>query len=430
MLGLKALRARHLSRRGEHTAALSMCGLRDVSVLSKAGMHLTVLERSSRPSVERATALARIGEIDAAIEMAARFAGGKSARSLLGFLASAAPERSEDLVRSRSGLEGLYAFCLCASGRSEQAATIQAGVSGWHRLVERLRVGDLYGARGHFVRIFLEAGLSVPTFYWRGCGIDFSSLQSSSKEGEISGGPRISVVLTAHNEEDCLAVAVESLLAQSWRDIELVIVDDASSDTTGQIAAGFAERDPRVKLVSLEQNLGLWGAKNAGLQRCSGEIITSHDADDWSHRDKLALQVQPLLQHASLQATTSYMVRIEQSSGQPFTRNARNYLRWNPSSLMFRRSLLKESGGFIDKLLGSDCEFVDRLETRYGATAHCHLRLPLSIGLQRGGSLSNKFRDGSQALVRIRHWEDWRRWHVAGQLFGPALSCDTEGVSR
>jgi glycosyltransferase involved in cell wall biosynthesis len=204
---------------------------------------------------------------------------------------------------------------------------------------------------------------------------------------------------------------VKSLLVQTWQNIEVIIVDDASTDGTYALAEEFSRRDCRIKVVRLDQNVGLWGAKNVGLQHCSGDFVTMHDADDWSHPQKLELQVYPLLADTCLQATSSYMLRVDQKTGIPFTRNARNYLRWNPSSFMFRAKLVVELGGFIDSLLGSDCEFIARAEIAYGVSSHVQIRKPLSIGLQRVRSLSNRYRSADDGLLRLRHWEDWRLWH-------------------
>jgi glycosyltransferase involved in cell wall biosynthesis len=253
-----------------------------------------------------------------------------------------------------------------------------------------------------------------PEVGWLPTGLDYDSLGVNHKGGQpiATSGPLISVVLTAHNEERYLAIAVNSLRVQAWQNIEIIIVNDASTDTTQKVAEELAHIDGRIKVVELPRQVGLWAAKNAGMQHCSGEFITMHDADDWSHPRKLELQVEPLLCDARLQATTSYMVRIEQDSGLPYTRNASNYLRWNPSSFMFRSGWLNEGGGFIDKLLGSDCEFISRIELRNGTKSHLRIRLPLSIGLQRGGSLSNKFRSTDGGVIRMQHWESWRKLHV------------------
>lgn len=422
MFGLNILRARFLSRRGEHAAALAMCDMEDVYVLSRAGMHLSVLEMTDKPSIERALALARSGQTAAAIEMARRYANRPAARTLLGYLATLEPESIKPITENRSGLENVSAYCHYATGEPASTEAQLEKISPLHGMVLALKTGRTERAKERYRAFFAVCGLEAPEVDWLPGGLNYDTLESrGSGADERLHKPLISVVLTAHNEERHLASAVNSLRAQSWRNLEIVIVNDASTDGTQLVAERLAATDERIRVITLDQNIGLWGAKNAGLQHCRGDIITMHDADDWSHHRKLELQVEPLIRDGKLQATSSYMVRIDQDTGVPYTRNARNYLRWNPSSFMFRASLIEDCGGFADKLLGSDCEFIARIETRSGARSHQHVRLPLSIGLQRGGSLSNRFRSGSEGLVRLQHWEQWRRQHAAGNLRGPVL---------
>lgn len=414
MLRLRTLRARHLSRTGQHTAALSVCRMSDEYVLSRAGMHLSVLDRSERPSIEHAVALARTGRVGAALEMSRCFAGKVAARTLFGMLAVDAPQEVARLLDRQRGAEEIRAYCAFASG-AEYAAGPEP-ISPIHTMLGALRAGRSEAAHAQFERLFLQAGLDVPDVAWGSQGMQYASLTCERYGHAIESGPLISVILTAHNEEQLLAVAVRSLLTQSWRNIELVLVDDASTDGTWAVAESLARADGRIKLVRLERQLGLWGAKNVGLQHCTGDLITMHDADDWSHYRKLEVQVAPLLRNRRVMATSSYMVRIDQDTGVPYTRNARNFLRWNPSSFMFRPELVRQWGGFLDKLLGSDCEFVARAETVFGVDTHLHVRLPLAIGQQRSASLSNRFRTGAEALVRFQDWEAWRRRHVRGEL--------------
>ena len=164
--------------------------------------------------------------------------------------------------------------------------------------------------------------------------------------------------------------------------------------------------------MSLPENIGLWRAKNIGLRHCSGEIVTMHDADDWSYTSKLELQVMPLLNNKNLLATSSYMIRIDETTGIPYTRNACNFLRWNPSSFMFQKKILKEIGNFKTHWLGGDCEFVSRLEAYSGIKSHIRIKKPLTIGLQRQHSLSNRFRSDEAVKERLLHWESWRKEHL------------------
>jgi hypothetical protein len=91
----------------------------------------------------------------------------------------------------------------------------------------------------------------------------------------------LSVIVPVYQVEDYLADCLDSILNQSLRDIQLVAVDDASTDGCARILSRYAERDPRIVLVTLEHNQGLGAARNAGLARATGEYVWFLDSDDW-----------------------------------------------------------------------------------------------------------------------------------------------------
>lgn len=104
--------------------------------------------------------------------------------------------------------------------------------------------------------------------------------------------PRVSVVTPAFNAERTIAAAIESVRAQTCPHWEMLVVDDASSDDTAAIVAGFAARDSRIRLIRLESNSGTPGrAKNAALPLARGEFLAFLDADDLWLANKLELQL-------------------------------------------------------------------------------------------------------------------------------------------
>jgi glycosyltransferase involved in cell wall biosynthesis len=101
--------------------------------------------------------------------------------------------------------------------------------------------------------------------------------------------PRVAVIVPVWNDEAHLAQAVESVLAQTYRDWEAIIVDDGSTDRSAEIAETFARRDPgRIVVVNLEHNSGLAEARNRGIAASShGELVTLLDSDDYLREDYL-----------------------------------------------------------------------------------------------------------------------------------------------
>lgn len=104
-----------------------------------------------------------------------------------------------------------------------------------------------------------------------------------------TSNPLVSVVLAAYNAEQYIQQAVDSILQQTYPDFELIVIDDASTDTTPEILSTCA--DPRIKILRNEKNLGPYGAANRGISMARGEILARHDADDVSMPERFAHQV-------------------------------------------------------------------------------------------------------------------------------------------
>ena len=98
--------------------------------------------------------------------------------------------------------------------------------------------------------------------------------------------PKVSVIIPAYNTEAYIAKAIESVLEQTLTDIEVIIVDDASSDKTVEVAKSFT--DPRLKVIVNQQNLGAAAARNRALRAAQGEWIAVLDSDDWYAPERLS----------------------------------------------------------------------------------------------------------------------------------------------
>jgi len=89
----------------------------------------------------------------------------------------------------------------------------------------------------------------------------------------------VSVIMPAYNVEPFVGDALNSALAQTTRNLEVVVVDDGSTDGTGRVVAEIARQDPRVRLVH-QQNRGLAGARNTALAAARGDVFALLDSDD------------------------------------------------------------------------------------------------------------------------------------------------------
>lgn len=97
----------------------------------------------------------------------------------------------------------------------------------------------------------------------------------------------ISVIITVYNGEKYIKKAIESILNQTFKEIEIIIVDNKSNDKTLEIIKNLKEKDSRIKLVELNENQGPGNARNIGIEFSKGEYIAFCDADDWIEKEML-----------------------------------------------------------------------------------------------------------------------------------------------
>lgn len=114
---------------------------------------------------------------------------------------------------------------------------------------------------------------------------------SSTKEMSPWKPGLVSVVMPAHNSQSSVAESVQSVLAQTCQDWELIIVDDASHDGTLTQARRFASDDPRIRVVALEHNVGVAEARNRGIAAATGQYLAFLDSDDLWLPNKLETQI-------------------------------------------------------------------------------------------------------------------------------------------
>ena len=108
--------------------------------------------------------------------------------------------------------------------------------------------------------------------------------------------------MPVYNSERYLAEAIESILAQTFTDFELLIVDDASNDGSAEIAQRYAALDTRIRFFQHERNMGQAPALNTGLAEATGDFITNMDSDDISLPRRLEKQVRFLQTHPQIGA--------------------------------------------------------------------------------------------------------------------------------
>ncbi|HEY8473040.1 MAG TPA: glycosyltransferase [Natronosporangium sp.] len=241
--------------------------------------------------------------------------------------------------------------------------------------------------------------------------------------GKVQGGRTISVVVTAYRPGPGLATAVRSLLAQSWPDLEILIVDDGSPSEYDPVLEACLALDDRVKLLRQPANAGTYAARNAGLDAATGEFVTFQDSDDWSHPRRLADQVAPLLRDPALVATVSDGLRVTDRLVITHTPGRDPYA-VVPSSLMLRKAAVLARIGYFDAVRReADSEYLGRLQAAFGPAALERLRANYSLIRYTPNSLSRTdIRPGWMHPARLAYKSAYHLWHrqiAAGEA--PAL---------
>lgn len=178
----------------------------------------------------------------------------------------------------------------------------------------------------------------------------------------MTNTPLVSVVIPAFNASDTLEQTLLSVSAQTYRNLEIIVVDDGSADHTALIARNYGKLDPRVRLVQ-KSNGGVASARNAGTQAASAEFVAFIDADDLWHPTKITKQMALLTNSGNDMALVYAPFRRIDMSGMVLG-SSRNHrvdgwvvnrhffvnIIGNGSSILVRKHVLEQIGGYSTRL--------------------------------------------------------------------------------
>src|SRR5699024_4032739 len=111
----------------------------------------------------------------------------------------------------------------------------------------------------------------------------------SSATDETIYGPKVTVIMPTYSPGKGIWTAIRSLLEQTWKNLEIIVVNDASPSRYRSLYSELEQLDSRITVLHQEVNAGAYVARNSGLRFATGEFVTTHDDDDWSHPDKIAI---------------------------------------------------------------------------------------------------------------------------------------------
>jgi glycosyltransferase involved in cell wall biosynthesis len=232
--------------------------------------------------------------------------------------------------------------------------------------------------------------------------------------------PVVSVVMPTYNAEAHVTEAIQSILGQTLRDIELIVVDDASTDGTVGRVLKIAANDARLRVFTCTVNRGPYWARNLGLLHARGHYVANQDADDTSDSERLASQVAALgASSGAVICVTNYQ-RVDAETG-AVVMNRGLPERLSYQSFLFRRAEVLGEVGFYDTVrFAADDEFYHRVMRRFGRHGVSHVRRPLYKAKVVSTSLTFVDRssldahddpDGHLSPVRRQYVQKYRKWH-------------------
>ncbi|AEI11591.1 glycosyltransferase family 2 protein [Cellulomonas gilvus] len=250
-------------------------------------------------------------------------------------------------------------------------------------------------------------------------------LTSPLRAGTVRG-PLVTVVTTTYRPGPELLGSVRSILAQTWADLELLVVDDASGPDHDALLDRVEAMDPRVRVLRLPENGGTYLARNAALAVAQGVYVTGQDDDDWAHPQRIERQMEPLLRG---EARSSIALALRATSDLRLTKPGGRPVAVHQPTFLAERDVLREVGGYLHARKGADRELVERVTQASGRSPHL-VELPLSVYRLTASSLSRaEFGPGWAHTSRLALWALADRAHERAVEAGEPFATVVERVA-
>lgn len=223
---------------------------------------------------------------------------------------------------------------------------------------------------------------------------------------------RVTILMSAYQPDLPLLTAVRSAMEQTWRNVELFVVDDASGSDYAGILDQVEAMDPRVHVIRKAVNGGTYRARNAALRRSTGDFVMTLDSDDYLHPQGVESLVTPLLKWPGVMATRSQGIRVTEDL--QFTRPGYRPRFTAAASLMFRLpSVVSRIGYFDTARKGADTEYALRILAAFGPKALYDIKQVFTV-LRSGETLSSaEFSQGWRHGARHEYKSNYGLWHAA-----------------
>ncbi|EAI3517233.1 glycosyltransferase family 2 protein [Campylobacter coli] len=238
---------------------------------------------------------------------------------------------------------------------------------------------------------------------------------------EIKQGPLVTIIMPVYNAEKTISFAIDSILNQTYKNIELIIVDDYSNDSTLEFIKQKQKIDARIKIICNKQNLGPYISKNKALDISDGEYITGHDADDWAHPQRIEKQVDFMLNNPKIKAMVAKKIRITEEGkivNFYISKKAEDdgILSTAFISCIIDATFMKSKLGYWDSVrFGADSEIMNRIKS-LDESIYVEENIFTMFCLESKTSLTNHPKHGISKItgmsdIRRKYFDSFKNWH-------------------
>ena len=283
---------------------------------------------------------------------------------------------------------------------------------------------------------YLFSSNKLKKIHWKRGATSFDSLCSKNIKTDLLGkvinyvfDKKVSIVVPVFNAEKTIGTSLKSLVGQTWKNIEIIVVNDSSTDKTHEILSEFEKTYPQLKVIKNRKNMGAYTSRNLGVEASVGDFVAVMDADDWAHPQKIEKQIIPLLLNQNLQATISHWVRCSDALNCSKVRAGRSWVHRNVSSLLIRKSVLSFLNGWDKVRVNADTEFYERLIAKFGKRSILEVLpdVPLSLGRNQTTSLTQTSETHLVTQfggIRKIYMDFARMWHMNTEKYDNPSSRD------
>lgn len=175
----------------------------------------------------------------------------------------------------------------------------------------------------------------------------------------------VSVIVATHNNEATIRQSLHSLMNQSAANLEIIVVNDGSTDGSASIIEELRRQDPRIQVLTNDVCIGTGASRNRGMKAARGEYLTFQDGDDVSHHTRIERQLSEISRNPIVKLVTCNYVRVN-TWGERLEVNDKRVMKCIISMMFPREDVLSNVGLFREKNVSEDSDYFERIKIWFG----------------------------------------------------------------